>query len=135
MRYKLIQIGTFITCTCTCLAYEAMRIMGRHNRHGSSDWDGAFHEIPIPEWESIALLIYPLMFLPFIVVMCNKNNPETRLGWFLFSLAMLIISCVNIPGAYDGRYMSTSDWFFMFYLFVLPIPSIVFIIKGTNANN
>ena len=131
---KLIPITTLIACGCTCLAYEAIRINGWYNRF-SSYKDASFFEIAFLQWDLVSLAVYFSIFLPSVVVLCNKHNLKLRFGWFLFSLAMLAVSCFSIPGAMVGRWSSTVDSFTLFYLLVVPIPSIVFILKGVISKN
>jgi hypothetical protein len=134
---KLIPITTFIACGFTCLAYEAIRINGWYNRF-SYYRNESFSEVAFSQWDPSSSVIYFLIFLPSVVVLCNKNNLKLRLGWFLFSLVMLAVSCIHIPGAMLGRWLSTDGRFALFYMFVVPIPSIIFILIGVfskNANN
>lgn len=130
--HKTISIATIVTCGCTCLAYEAIRINGWYNRFGS--WDRSFYEIAVSQWTPFNLLIYFSLFLPFVVVASNKNNPKIKLGWLLLSFAIFAIACMKIPGAMQGRWAGTHDHFILIYWFVVPLLSIISILIGKYAN-
>jgi len=129
---KTISIATFVTCGCTCLAYEAIRINGWYNRF--TNWDASFYEVAFFQWTPYALVVYLSLFLPFVVVACNKNNSKIRLGWFLLSFVIFVIACIQIPGAMHGRWAGTHDKFILVYWLVVPLPSIIFILIGIYTN-
>ena len=134
LDWRILSLVTFLTCFLTCIAYEAIRINGWYNRFSNLDWND-FTRVAFDKWDATSILVYILIFMSFVVVVFSKYNPTMRAAWFLFSLLMLFISCINIPGAMLGRYASTSDMFFMFYLFIIPIPSVVCAVIGAHSRD
>ena len=132
INHRLIPLATFIVCAFNCVAFEAIRINGWYNRFGSIYPDRPFSEVA--QWQPSMLIFYGMLFfLPFFVVVCNKYNPRVRFVWFLISLALLTISCLEIPGAMHGRWGSANDTLGLYYLIFMPLPSIVFIVYGLRS--
>lgn len=130
--HKTFSIATFVACGCTCLAYEAIRISGWYNRFPS--WNTSFNEIALSQWSPYNLFVYLSLFLPFVVVAFNKNNPKIKLGWLLLSFLIFAIACMKIPSARHGRWAGTHDHFILIYWLVVPLLSIIFILIGRYAD-
>lgn len=129
-----LPIATFLTCALTCVASEAIRIFGWYNRFGPFNEDNTFLEIAVGNWGLGSLGPYALVFLPFAVVVCNPNSLKIRIGWFLFSLVVLVVSWLEAPGAVQGRWgNSTGQNFGLFYQFIVPIPAMVFLVIGIRS--
>lgn len=133
INHRLIPLATFVACTCNCLAFEAIRINGWYNRFGSIRGSASFSEVSFSNWHLSTLIFYCVLLLPFFVGVCNKYNPRVRFTWFLISLTLLTISCLEIPGAMEGRWGSATDKLELYYWIFMPLPSIVFIIFGLRS--
>jgi len=131
--HRWITAATFVICVFTCLAYEAIRINGWYNRFEPSGWDSPLSEVAFYDWNPIALSVYILIFMAFVVVASNKYNPKIKFGTFLFAIAMLVILCANIPDAWRGRWNSTSQEFLLFYYIFVSIPSIILVVIGLRS--
>ena len=136
MKYQLTTAkNTFIICCLTCLAYEATRINGWYNRYSVSDgYSGiGFYEIAVIRWESEGPIVYAAIFSCFVVVACNKLNPQIQFSWFWFSVFALISVCACIPNAMVDR-IPTHQVIGLFYMLIVPLPALAFIAVGFYTN-
>lgn len=75
-------------------------------------------------------MVYFLLFLPFVVVACNSQNPKIKLSWLIVAVAVFLAACAHIPNAMLGRWAGTNDQFLLSYLILVLIPSVIFIVIG-----
>ena len=131
--HRLCCVFTGLACAATCVAYEAVRINGWFNRFGSMQSSKTFYDVAFGQWHYMVVLLYGLIFAPLLVVCFSRCKPKLRAAWTLFAIAMLGITCANVSNAHVGRWSGTSDSFALFYIFVVPIPALVFFVIGLNA--
>ncbi len=129
--------NTAICGFLTCLAYEAVRIMGWQYRHAVSGgvWDPGgsdptLLEIAVNTWEPDALMMYLAFMAPLLVVFSNPSRVRIQQSWFVVSLVALFATTALIPFSKNSRILSTDSLVALIYSVVIVLPSIFYIAYG-----
>ena len=133
MKYhKIVSNVSFFICLLTCFCLEAIFIHAKYTFLPAVErMQITWFELLFLNWSIGHLLLYLSIFSVYFVIIANRNNPVIKIAWLFFSLIMLYILATTIPEAKEGRWgCSACQNASLFYVFILPVPAIIFIFIG-----